>query len=194
MKAFLKKPYERTYLSNEEGFKYLRDAMYEIEERFETDPNAEEEYLDAFNEIREYARIGSIFAQDYLGYAFKKGTTNLVPENYELSMKWFFLAGSNGNEQSILRLKLFFARSYDDIFAMDNVAEVLAKKDIYQENFEVELGKLFCDAMVDALGLTAEGLFNEKISFLPSNLELANKYEKIRSSCIDRVKEYLLKE
>lgn len=180
-------------ISNEEAFQILRKGMIELFNNANNSQKDENLFYDMFNQIIQVAQDGYLPAQDYLGYLYKQGLGDLIPANYSLAMDWQFMAGSNGNEYTISRLKIFFTRSYDDILSMENAKEILNKNDIYMENFETAVGKLFCDAMVDSLGINIKDLVTRKPVYQASSIALTQKYEQARVSAIESVKNYLKK-
>lgn len=180
-------------VSFEEDFEKLRRGMLELYNVANNSQKNEDLFYDVYKAINDRAVEGNLAAQDYLGYLYKTGLGDLVPANYCLSMDWMFMAGSNGNEYTLSRLKIFFTRSMGEIFDMDNYREVLNANDIYDENYEFELGKLLCDAMVDTLGIKMEELAARKPVFQPSTIALAQKYEQARIVATKSVIEYLKK-
>lgn len=177
----------------EEDFQTIRKGMLEMFQNADKSQKDEDAFYEMYNKIILVAKKGYLPAQDYLGYLYKLGLGDFIPANYTMSMDWQFMSGSNGNPLTIDRLKIFFTRSYDDIFDMENASNVLMKNDIYSDNYVFELGKLLCDAMVDELGLSVDDLTSRKVVYEPGNIQLTQKYEQARVKATRSVIEYLKK-
>lgn len=174
-------------------FQTLRKGMLEMFQNADKSQKDEDAFYEMYNKILYVAQRGFLPAQDYLGYLYKLGLGDFIPANYTMSMDWQFMAGSNGNPLTIDRLKIFFTRSYDEILSFDNVPNILAKNDIYDDNYIFEVGKLLCDAMVDTLGLSVDELVARKVVFEPGSIQLTQKYEQARVAATRSVVEYLKK-
>lgn len=174
-------------------FQILRKGMLEMFQNADKSQKDEDAFYEMYNKILYVAGQGYLPAQDYLGYLYKLGLCDFIPANYTMSMDWQFMAGSNGNPLTIDRLKIFFTRSYDEILSFDNAPNVLAKNDIYDDNYIFEVGKLLCDAMVDTLGLSIDELVARKVVYEPGNIQLTQKYEQARVTATRSVVEYLKK-
>ncbi|MEG1499986.1 MAG: hypothetical protein RR400_02860, partial [Clostridia bacterium] len=107
------------------------------------------------------------------------------------SMKWSIVAASNGNESAIDKLRMFLAQSYDAVLDMENAPNILAGNGIYEENYEIKLGKLFCDAIVDELKINVQTLAKEKAVYLPTNVLSTQIFENARANSLGKVIEYL---
>ncbi len=177
----------------EGDFQILRGGMIEMLQKADQSQANEDRFYEMYNQILDVAGKGYLPAQDYLGYLYKQGLGDLIPSNYPMSMDWQFMAGSNGNELTIDRLKIFFTRSYDDIYDMPSAPDILAQNDIYEDNATIKIGKLLCDAMVDSLGLKIEDLVSKKVEFVPGSIVLTQKYEQARVTATRSVIEYLKK-
>lgn len=177
----------------EEDFQTFRKGMLEMFQNADKSQKDEDAFYEMYNKIIVVAKNNYLPAQDYLGYLYKLGLGDFVPANYTMSMDWQFLSGSNGNPLTIDRLKIFFTRSYDEILEMENAQNILAKNEIFGDNYVFELGKLLCDAMVDELGLSADELASRKVVYEPGNIQLTQKYEQARVKATRAVIEYLKK-
>lgn len=185
---------EKTDVVDFEGdFQTLRKGMIEMFQNADKSQKDEDAFYEMYNKILYVAKKGYLPAQDYLGYLYKLGLGDFIPANYTMSMDWQFMSGSNGNPLTIDRLKIFFTRSYDEILSFENAQFVLAKNDIYDDNYIFEVGKLLCDAMVDALGLSVDELVARKVVYEPGNIQLTQKYEQARVTATRSVVEYLKK-
>lgn len=177
----------------EGDFQVLRKGMLEAFQNADKSQKDEDAFYEMYNKILYVAQHGYLPAQDYLGYLYKLGLGDFIPANYTMSMDWQFMAGSNGNPLTIDRLKIFFTRSYDEILSFDNAPNILAKNDIFDDNYIFEVGKLLCDAMVDTLGLSINELVARKVVYEPGNIQLTQKYEQARVAATRSVVEYLKK-
>ncbi|MEG1499658.1 MAG: hypothetical protein RR400_01100, partial [Clostridia bacterium] len=84
MKAFIKKHKPVVVLSNFENFNVIRSGMQKLAEDATKTDRGEDAFYDMFTVILQQAVVGDVAAQDYLGYIFKKGMGDLVPENQVL--------------------------------------------------------------------------------------------------------------
>lgn len=154
---------------------------------------AEEIFPEILEDLQVRAVGGDIVAQDYLGYIFKRGIKYLLPVNVELSMKWQILAASNGNYFTLTKLSLFLNYCYDLIVFEDDFSTLRDKHGLYLENYEMELGKLVCDAIVDYLSLDALELTKEKIIEIKDNDASYRKFDRAKMKAVEKVLEYLRK-
>lgn len=177
----------------EEDFQTIRKGMLEMFQNADKSQQDEDAFYEMYNKIILVAKKGFLPAQDYLGYLYKLGLGDFIPANYTMSMDWQFMSGSNGNPLTIDRLKIFFTRSFDEIFDMENAANILRQNDIYNDNYVYEIGKLLCDAMVDELGLSLDDLASRKVVYEPGSIQLTQKYEQARVKATRSVIEYLKK-
>lgn len=122
----------------------------------------EDIYANEYLKQCEQAVMGDVVAQDLLSYWFKHSNPAL-PENIELSYKWLFLAGANGNKHSITKLSLFFNYAYDSIIFSDYYPDLLAIMGINNDNYQILLGEVICQEMVKELGIDALALSKQKV-------------------------------
>lgn len=154
---------------------------------------AEKIFPDILEDLQVRAVSGDIVAQDYLGYIYKKGIKYLLPVNIELAMKWQILAASNGNYFSITKLALFLNYAYDLIVFEDDFPQLRDKHYLSLENYEMTLGKLICDAIVDYLSLDALSLTKEKVVEIKDNDSSLRKFDRAKAKAVEKVLEYLRK-
>lgn len=154
---------------------------------------AEKIFPDILEDLQVRAVSGDIVAQDYLGYIYKKGIKYLLPVNIELAMKWQILAASNGNYFSITKLALFLNYAYDLIVFEDDFPQLRDKHYLSLENYEMTLGKLICDAIVDYLSLDALSLTKEKVVEIKDNDASLRKFDRAKAKAVEKVLEYLRK-
>lgn len=193
VKPILKKRLRAPQFSCEEDFNIIRKNMLEFCDLANNSQRDEDNFFDIFSNIVSEAKKGYLPAQDYLGYVFKKGLGDLIPANYETSMFWQFLSGANGNDYTLSKLRIFFARSYQIILELEDIEQISIKNNLSQENYEYVLGKLFCDAMCDELGVEINSLAEKKPVFLPQSLKLVQNFESARIKSLSRVIEFLRK-
>ena len=152
---------------------------------------------DTFNEIyidlASRAVTGDIVAQDYLGYLFKNGYKDCVEENFDLSMKWQILAGANGNYFTLQKLSLFLNYAYDTIVFQDDFTSIRDKHELTKENYEMVLGRLVCEAMVDEMKLNVLELTKEKLIKVEQTDLIYRQFDRIKFRAVDKVLEYLRK-
>ncbi|MBO5884758.1 MAG: hypothetical protein J6Q51_03080 [Clostridia bacterium] len=117
----------------------------------------EDIYAEAYHEQCELAASGDVIAEDLLAYWFKHGNPCL-PENVETSYKWLFLAGAGGNKHSLNKLTLFFNYAYDTICYSDYYADLIELMELTAGNFQILLGEVVCQHLVEELGINAMDL------------------------------------
>lgn len=151
---------------------------------------AEDILAEAYIDVCADAAGGDVVSQDLLSYWFKRGNLAL-PENIELSMKWQFLAGANGNKFSIDKFQLFFSYSYDTIIFSDLLKDVQAIFDINAKNYQYLFGELFCKEIVKDLGIDALSLSKEKLTKIEFNTESMQKFTASLNRAVPKVVDYL---
>lgn len=122
----------------------------------------EDIYADEYIKQCEQAVMGDVVAQDLLSYWFKHSNP-AIPENIELSYKWLFLAGANGNKHSITKLSLFFNFAYDSIIFSDYYPDLLEIMGITNDNYQILLGQVICQELVKELNIDALELSKVKV-------------------------------
>ena len=153
---------------------------------------AEKILLDEYENLCSDAAGGDPVAEDLLAEWFRNGN-QVVPENMELSNKWLFFAGSNGNKFSLDRLKLHFAYVFDEIINLDDFGEIAHKHNITEYNYQYILGKLICDGVIDDLHLDALELAKQKPTRLPFSSVLMRSFDRSIERAVGKVIEYLRK-
>ncbi len=121
----------------------------------------EDIYADEYIEQCTLAVGGDVIAQDLLSYWFKHGNP-AVPENIELSMKWLFVAGANGNKHSLNKLVLFLNYAFDSIIFSDYYADLCKIIKITNDNYQYLLGEVICQYIVKDLNINTLELTKEK--------------------------------
>lgn len=96
---------------------------------------------------------GDVSAQDFIGYLYKRGISGCIKASTRTYMEWTLLAGANGNRLSVDRLKIFMIPAHNHIFIEPDFEQIAKQNDLFLENYEYVLGRLFCEAMVDNLKL-----------------------------------------
>lgn len=179
------------------SYEQAKKQFIELRNQFEqivskTRPrNLDVVFAEKFSEVYTDATLGDIVAQDYLGYIFKRGRANLVPENIDLSMKWLILAGANGNPLSLQRLSIFLNFAYDEITNQEDFDVIAQKNKLTHRNYFFELGKLICEALVDELQIQPLEIIKEIPTELEFNSTTMGVYDKARNRTIPIVLTYL---
>lgn len=143
-----------------------------------------------FENLSADAAGGDPVAQDLLAEWFRNGN-QVVPENIELSNKWLFLAGANGNKYSLDRLRLHFSYAFEKVASIPDFEEICIKHDIFRENFQYVIGKLLCDAVCDDLHIDALELAKREVEPLPFSSIIMRQFDRAIDRATDRVIEYL---
>lgn len=133
---------------------------------------------------------GDPIAEDILAEWFRNGN-QVVSENIEISMKWLFLAGANGNKFSLDRLKLHFGSTFDKIIALNDFGKIAYKFDITEYNYQYVLGKFICDAVVDELQINPLELAKQKPTYLPFSSIVMRRFDRAINSGLERLIEML---
>lgn len=154
--------------------------------------DAEKILFDEYLILCEDAAGGDPIAQDLLAQWFRNGN-QIIPENIEMSYKWLFLAGANGNKFSLDRLKLHFGYSFDQIIALEDFGELAYKNDINENNYQYVLGKLLCDAVIDDMQINALELAKQKPTYLPFSSIILRNFDRATNRAVEIVTEYLRK-
>ena len=122
----------------------------------------EDIYANEYLKQCELAVMGDVVAQDLLSYWFKHSNP-AVPENIEMSYKWLFLAGANGNKHSITKLTIFFNYAYDSILYSDYSTDLVDLMDLTDDNYHELLGQVICGELVKELNIDALELSKQKV-------------------------------
>ena len=176
-----------------------KNKFKEINEKFEkiisTTPQyrIDSVYGEAFGNLFNDAINGDLASQDYLGYIFKRGRKNLVPENIELSMAWQVLAAANGNQYTVERLAIFLNSSYDKILNLDDFEYMAYAFKITNQNYQYVLGKLICEAICDELGINENNIITEVPDTLLYNSSTMYKFNNAKDKAVQVVIDYMRK-
>ena len=149
----------------------------------------EDIYANEYLKQCEQAVMGDVVAQDLLSYWFKHSNPAL-PENVELSYKWLFLAGANGNKHSITKLSLFFNYAYDSIIFSDYYPDLLAIMGINNDNYQILLGEVICQEMVKELGIDALELSKQKVVELKYDQLILQRFTMALNKAMTNVDNY----
>ena len=149
----------------------------------------EDIYANEYLKQCERAVMGDVVAQDLLSYWFKHSNPAL-PENVELSYKWLFLAGANGNKHSITKLSLFFNYAYDSIIFSDYYPDLLAIMGINNDNYQILLGEVICQEMVKELGIDALELSKQKVVELKYDQLILQRFTMALNKAMTNVDNY----
>lgn len=137
------------------------------------------------------AASGDVVAQDLLSYWFKHGTPAL-PENIDLSMKWLFLAGSNGNKHSIVKLAMFFNYAYDFIIYCDYYDALKRVLSLDKSNYQEILGEIICKHLVEELNINALSLAKERTDSLEYNELSMQRFTKALNKVLPKLDDYFI--
>ncbi len=164
-----------------------------IEKLIENAPikKLDEIFAEELSKIITEAVEGNAICQDYLGYIFKRGKPDLVPENIELSMKWMILAAANGNDFSIDRLAIFLNYAYDEIVYQPDFGQMKELNNIDEYNYTYIIGRLICDCIVDDLKINVFDLIKEVPDVLEFNNFSMRTFDLSRDKAIKIVLRYL---
>lgn len=149
----------------------------------------EDIYANEYLKQCEQAVMGDVVAQDLLSYWFKHSNPAL-PENVELSYKWLFLAGANGNKHSITKLSLFFNYAYDSIIFSDYYPDLLAIMGINNDNYQILLGEVICQEMVKELGIDPLELSKQKVVELKYDQLILQRFTMALNKAMTNVDNY----
>lgn len=149
----------------------------------------EDIYADKYVEQCELAVGGDVVAQDMLSYWFKHSNP-AVPENIEMSYKWLFLAGANGNKHSLNKLTLFFNYAYDSIIFSDYYQDLLPILDIDNDNYQFLLGQVICDELVKELHIDALELAKQKVIEIKYDQLIMQRFTRALNTAMVKVDEY----
>lgn len=151
---------------------------------------AERILKEQYDELCADAAGGDPVAEDMLAEWFRNGN-QIVPENIELSNKWLFMAGSNGNKFSLDRLKLHFNYAFDRIINLEDFGIIAHRHNIDEYNYQYVLGKLICDAVLDDLHIDALELAKSEPKPIPFSSVIMRQFDRAIDRAVDRVIEYL---
>lgn len=157
------------------GFTELRSVLNDC---LENPEKYSKSFMDMFVEVGMLAMNGNCIAQDLMSYYYKNGVKGIIPENFDLYMKWEILAGANGNEFAIEKLQYFLNYTFDTIADSDKLPDILAKNDIDEDNYVFVLGNLLCEGIVDDMQITTKKLIddqNKESKYSPEKLREFNR-------------------
>lgn len=128
--------------------------------------------------------------QDFLGYAYKKGTYDFCLMNFEKYLKWTILAGANGNGFSLSKLQLFFNSQIEYILSQEGQEYIMNLLMLSGEEYVLFLTKKLCAYIVKDLNLNPVDLFKEDEVYVEQNEKLMRQFELIK----EKAKEELASE
>jgi len=186
---------EKQGIRSEKAKQSFLDLNNKMQKLIETTPRykLDEVYGEAFGKIFDDAVQGDLVAQDYLGWIFKRGRKNLVPENLDLSMKWQILACANGNQYTLERMNLFLNSAYDQIMSLADFEQISYAFSLYQDNYQYVLGKLVCEAICDEMEINENNIITEIPTTLEYSPSIMYKFDQAKSKATDAVIDYLRK-
>lgn len=186
---------ERQGITSEKAKQSFLELNNKMEKLIETTPKykVDEVYGDAFGKIFDDAVQGDLVAQDYLGWIFKRGKKNLVPENLELSMKWQILAGANGNQYTLERINLFLNSAYEQIMSLPDFEQISYAFSLHQKNYQSILGRLVCEAICDEMDINENNIITDIPTTLEYSPSIMYKFDQAKNKAINSVIDYLRK-
>jgi len=174
-----------------DAYKLKREKIYSKIAKIgsiEAEKIMQKEYI----KLCEEAAGGDCVAQDLLAEWFRNGN-QVVKENIDLSMKWLFLAGANGNKFSLDRLKIHFNSVFYQIYDLADFDYIIAKKHLTEENAPYVIGKIVCEELVEYLKIDALELARADIRSLPYSAIIMRGFDRAVDKCFERIKEKLRK-
>lgn len=156
--------------------------------------NAEKgNFLDSFSELCSRAIEGDCIAQDCIAYFFNKGFPDELAPNYDFYMSWLILAGANGNEFSLEKLKFFLEVGINTVIYNEEILKkAIIRKNLTKDNAIVVIGNLICEGIVDQLKLNPKDLINVTTQTSIYSLSKHRKFVKAMEDCIDDVIRFLI--
>lgn len=142
-----------------------------------------------YTKLCEMAAEGNPVACDLLAEWFRNGNS-IVPENIEISMKWLFLAGAEGNKFSLDRLKIHFGYAFDTIIEENDFGDFSLKFNITSDNYQYVIGQLLCKAIVEDLDINALDLSKEKLFYLPFSSIILRGFDRSIQRAVETVLKY----
>ena len=125
--------------------------------------------------------------QDFLGYAYKKGTYDFCLMNFEKYLKWTILAGANGNGFSLSKLQLFFNSQIEYILSQEGQQYIIDLLMLSFDEYVLFLTKKLCMNIVEDLNLTPVELFKEDEVYVEQNDRLMRQFELIKEKAKDKL-------
>ncbi len=139
-----------------EGFTNYRKKLNDYIE------NNPDKFLETFRDIKERAGQGDVICMDVLAYYYKSGVPSLLPENYNVYLKWEILSAARGNELAIEKLQFLLGYAYSQIMQCEDYEKIVYKNDIEDWNIVYVIGKAICKMLVKEMKLFPSDLAQEK--------------------------------
>ncbi|MFA6860417.1 MAG: hypothetical protein WCR30_03420 [Clostridia bacterium] len=152
----------------------------------------EEKFFTVLDEIIHAAEDGDIVAQDYIAYLYKRGYDNFIPVSVKIYMEWSIMAAANGNKFTIEKLMIFLTSAVNEVCAVDDFEQIVKKNELYIENYEYIIGRLFCQAIVDYLSLDIKKMIKSLTTSVNEDEEVELRvFNKAREAVLPKVLEFL---
>lgn len=152
----------------------------------------EEAFFAVLNEIINAAEENDVVAQDFIAYLYKRGYQGIIPSSAKIYMQWSVLAAANGNKYTIEKLKIFLTPAINNVCMEPDFDEIAARNDLYLENFEYVISRLFCQAMVDYMKLDVQEMVKGLTTTVKEVEEMEMRiFDKAREAVFPKVMEFL---
>lgn len=149
-------------------------------------------FEEVFTDLCTKAMSGNCVAQDCVAYFFNKGIPDFLYPNYDYYMAWQILAGANGNEFALEKLKFFLDVALNDIIYDDELLTIaMLNKNITKENAIKVISNLICEGIVDELNIDPKNLINISNKSIPYSPEINRKYVMAMENCLESVADFL---
>ncbi|MBR4270833.1 MAG: hypothetical protein IKQ31_04100 [Clostridia bacterium] len=118
-------------------FNVIRDQFSDINSKEDSLPKNifRQNYQQILMDVVEMAAGGTVPAQDFLCYTYKKGVEGVVPSDLLRAHEWGIIAVSNGSKLSSERLRLFYDPLFEYCMSVSGALEnILAKNGLDDSN------------------------------------------------------------
>ncbi len=118
-------------------FNVIRNQFSELNKQEDTLPKSmfRESYQQILMDVVEMAAGGTVPAQDFLCYIYKKGVDGVVPADLMRAHEWGIIAVSNGSKLSSERLRLFYDPLFEYCMSVPGALEnILSKNGLDDSN------------------------------------------------------------
>lgn len=182
---------QKYFIKKNDAYKGFTELRSVLNDCFNNPEKYSRSFMDMFVEVGMLAMEGNCIAQDLMAYYYKNGVKGIIPENFDLYMRWEILAGANGNEFAIEKLQYFLNYTFDTITDSENLPEILAQNDIDENNYLFVLGNLLCEGIVDDLQITTKKLIDDQNKESKYSPEKLREYNRSLDRALPKVMEFL---
>ena len=96
-------------------------------------------------QICAYACSGHIPSQDYMGYIYKRGFSDIFPINYKRSLEWNIIAAANASKLAPQKMKAFMNPAIDMILVSERWGQIIKFNDLNLQNYFWFLSQYICE-------------------------------------------------